>query len=127
VGDTRTSETAPRPSPTSWTRDDADVVLARIGSLLPGLDLRIVGSVATLGSSDNDLDLAVNGVQHPSTIAHLERALRGLGADAVDGPHERPHPDDWWFVGADVDGRRIEMYVELELDRQHDAESRVHK
>ena len=127
MGGTLTSVTAPSPSPTTWTRDDADVVLARIGALLPGLDLRIVGSVSTRGSSHNDLDLAVTGVQHPSAIADLERALMGLGADAVDGPHERPHPGDWWFVGTDVDGRRIEIYVELDLDRQHDAESRVQK
>lgn len=119
--------TAPPPSPAIWTRDDADVVLARIGSLLPGIDLRIVGSVATRGSSDNDLDLAVTGVQHPSTISDIERALKGLGADAVDGPHERPHPGDWWFVGADVDGRRIEIYVELDIGDGRSAGVKVEK
>jgi hypothetical protein len=115
------------PTPTSmpaWTLADAEHLIERIRPLLDGLDCRVVGSVATRGRSDNDLDLLLvardpetGGDVHAGEAAiFVAAAAAGALRADLGHPVELAGRDDAWFVPAVLDdGRLVEFHFGLAL------------
>jgi len=104
-----------------WTNNSAQAFLGEVKSLFEGmgLQLTVVGSVATQGESEKDLDILVNPL--PGVHITLETALESvcehfLKAFTVDtvqtlNPLPTDIPEEQTFINLGLrDGRTIELY-----------------
>ncbi len=99
-----------------WTLETAQDFVNKINKYFPpDIKLDIVGSVSRNGYSNNDLDIAIQGIQPEEIVATVESALKSMGFTDLSGPHERAHHDDWWFMNGQDGDRAVEIYFNLDL------------
>lgn len=91
----------------TWTRFQADEFLSSLPFAECGYSAQIVGSVATVGKSDHDLDVLLTSTIEEFNFEKLLNNLESIGADAqptYNGDEElwevrlrSGHVIDFWF------------------------------
>lgn len=101
-----------------WTILGAENFLGEIQGVLASLDVtaKIVGSVATRGRSENDLDVLLQPVRPMSLVEVIGAVESGLlkhiSNDTTVNPMESGCQEETWFLPVLLfDGRLVEFYL----------------
>lgn len=104
---------------TTWTLSDAEKFILAIQDMLAslGVSAHIVGSVAKVGSSKNDLDIVLKPVNPMTLDMIIERIesqlLPIISKDQRVNPLESAYCSDAWFLNIELlDGRIVEFYLD---------------